>query len=73
MSLCRLVTIICLSFILAACGGGGGSSSITPSIDDSGSSETGTERGTDTDDSQPQTQRNILLIIADDQGLDASA
>ncbi|MDG2500898.1 MAG: hypothetical protein P8M77_00745 [Porticoccaceae bacterium] len=60
-----------MSFILAACGGG--SSSITPSIDDSGFSETGTERGTDTDDSQPQTQRNILLIIADDQGLDASA
>lgn len=73
MSLCRLVTIICLSFILAACGGGGGSSSITPSIDDSGSSETGTDPGTDTDDSQPQTQPNILLIIADDQGLDASA
>ncbi len=76
MSLFSQATVFCLSFVLVGCGGGGASSSQAPGDDftfETPDTETGTDNQGDTGNPQSQSQPNILLIITDDQGLDASA
>lgn len=71
------LVVILLSFLLLGCGGGGGGGGGgSPAV--GGEEQTDSDLGGDNGGSNPDTgttsdQPNILLIIADDQGLDASA
>ena len=64
MSRFRLISLLCVALALAACGGGSSTEQAMPST------------GNNVPVTAPETmsdQPNILLIIADDQGLDSSA
>ena len=65
------LVVILLSLLLMGCGGGGGSA--VGGEEQTDSHLGGDNSGSNTDSGRTSDQPNILLIIADDQGLDASA
>lgn len=67
------LVVILLSLLLMGCGGGGGGGSAVGGEEQTDSHLGGDNSGSNTDSGRTSDQPNILLIIADDQGLDASA